>query len=175
MTVTRLLGFLAIDASIWVAQMTSLPNLLHSAIIGFWAINTISKFSISCRPWKSWCYHLPWWFRSGSWFLADSWSWRRSRCPCLPYDSVYSPSPWHSVLVSGELVMIKSVICFQLLWRLRFGLTANSLWLNLPVLCPFLRWAGGWPRARVHHYRAEHLEDILEVYVLNQLDVINSL
>ena len=37
MTVTCLLGFLTIDSSIWVAQMTGLPNLLHLAIICFWA------------------------------------------------------------------------------------------------------------------------------------------
>ena len=45
------LGFLTMDSSIWVAQMTGLPNLLHSAIICFWAMNTFSVgISIPMSP-----------------------------------------------------------------------------------------------------------------------------
>ena len=80
--------------------------------------------------------------------------------------------PGHCVLVSGKLVMNKSVICFKLLCRLT---AANSLRLSLRVLSLSLGWAGGRPRAGVLHDRAERLEIILEIYVLKQYNVINSL
>ena len=54
-----------------------------------------------------------------------------------------------------------------------FALAALS---HLPLILDVLvdRWMAR-PRARVLYYRAERLENILEIYVLKQFKVINSL
>ena len=150
------LGFLTMDSSIWVAQMMGLPNMLHSANICFLAINTFSV--------PSFCQVLDFLLNLN---LGDD----------PDALSLVTQSPIMS------LNMNECVIGFQLLWRLWQGRTGNILRPCLNVLYPSLP-AGGWPRAEVLNYRverreavscSERLEMILEMYVLKQFTVINSL